>query len=85
MNYMYVRFNPKPTGWIEPLLQEVKSNWSTVATPVIDQIHYETFQHNVYSGATAAVGSFTWMLNFDWIYTTNEEYKRRGSGVAPTR
>ena len=56
-----------------------------MATPVIDQIHYETFQHNVYSGATAAVGSFTWMLNFDWIYTSNEEYKRRGSNTAPTR
>ena len=72
-------------GWIEPLLNEVGRNSSTVATPIIDQIHYQTFEHHVFRGSTSAVGTFTWMLNFDWMYTTNDEYKRRGSPVAATR
>ena len=73
------------SGWIEPLLQEVAKNSTTVAAPIIDQIHFQTFQHNLFSGSTSAVGTFTWMLNFDWTYTRNDEYARRGSPVAGTR
>ena len=47
------------------MLNEVGRNSSTVATPIIDQIHYQTFEHHVFRGSTSAVGTFTWMLNFD--------------------
>ena len=46
---------PLLSGWIEPLLQEVAKNSTTVAAPIIDQIHFQTFQHNLFSGSTSAV------------------------------
>ena len=32
-------------GWLEPLLSEIKYDRRTVPSPVIDVIHYETFEY----------------------------------------
>ncbi|XP_023237259.1 polypeptide N-acetylgalactosaminyltransferase 11-like [Centruroides sculpturatus] len=50
-------------GWIEPLLERIKTNRITVVCPVIDIINADTLQ---YSGSSIVRGGFNWGLHFKW-------------------
>jgi len=50
-------------GWLEPLLDRIRIEPSAVVNPIIDSIHYDTFQ---YSRVDLNQGGFNWSLNFDW-------------------
>lgn len=64
-------------GWLEPMLDRIKQNWTTVVTPVIDVIHENTFEL-LYQGAKGTnVGGFDWNLVFTWHSVPDEERKRR--------
>jgi hypothetical protein len=49
------------TGWLEPLLDRIARDNSTVACPVIDGIADDTFAYNG-GGSSFQVGGFNWGL-----------------------
>lgn len=50
-------------GWLEPLLQVVQENKTTIACPMIDLINAETL---IYSSSPMVKGGLNWSLNFKW-------------------
>ena len=51
-------------NWLEPLLDGIRRDYTTVAVPVIDIISSTDFS---YSGTPAEViGGFTWDMQFNW-------------------
>ncbi|XP_063692928.1 polypeptide N-acetylgalactosaminyltransferase 1-like [Bolinopsis microptera] len=51
------------SGWVEPLLYEVKKDKTTVPSPIIDVIMFDTFE---YRQANPQVGAFDWSFTFYW-------------------
>lgn len=49
--------------WIQPLLNLIKLNKSTVAVPIIDIINADTF---AYSSSPLVRGGFNWGLHYRW-------------------
>lgn len=64
-------------GWLEPLIDPIARNWSTVMTPVIDVIDKETFQYGFQAASATNVGGFDWSLMFTWHFVPETEQKRR--------
>lgn len=64
-------------GWLEPLIDPIARNWSTVMTPVIDVIDKETFQYGFQAASATNVGGFDWSLMFTWHFVPQTEQKRR--------
>ncbi|PAA89505.1 hypothetical protein BOX15_Mlig010056g1, partial [Macrostomum lignano] len=63
------------TGWLEPLLAEIKRNRRAVACPIIDVISEQNFQYVPASDSTW--GGFNWRLNFRWYPVPQREFDRR--------
>ncbi|XP_022663820.1 putative polypeptide N-acetylgalactosaminyltransferase 9 isoform X2 [Varroa jacobsoni] len=53
-------------GWLEPLLDRIARDPTTVVCPVIDVINDETLEYNVKESAEVNVGGFDWSLQFSW-------------------
>ncbi|XP_052873462.1 putative polypeptide N-acetylgalactosaminyltransferase 9 [Anopheles cruzii] len=53
------------TGWLEPLLDQVDRNETTIAVPLIDRIDDNDLQLIV-NVSSQLVGAFEWDLNFGW-------------------
>ncbi|GIY95758.1 putative polypeptide N-acetylgalactosaminyltransferase 9 [Caerostris extrusa] len=64
-------------GWLEPLLQRIANNWTTVVCPVIDVIDDETFEYHFRESGEVNVGGFDWNLQFSWHAMPDREQKRR--------
>ncbi|XP_022309046.2 polypeptide N-acetylgalactosaminyltransferase 5-like [Crassostrea virginica] len=64
-------------GWIEPLIDPIARNWTTVMTPVIDGIDRDNFKFNYQAAAATNVGGFDWSMTFTWHLIPNAEQKRR--------
>lgn len=64
-------------GWIEPMLDRIAQNWTTVVTPVIDVINDDTFGFQFQDAKGTNVGGFDWNLVFTWHGIPAEERKRR--------
>ena len=52
--------------WLQPLLQRVKNNKRTVASPIIDNINLINYEFEPVS--TNLRGGFDWRLDFFWEY-----------------
>jgi polypeptide N-acetylgalactosaminyltransferase len=53
-------------GWLEPLLDRIARNSSTVVCPVIDVIHDTTFEYLGVLDEPLNIGGFDWTLQFSW-------------------
>ncbi len=71
-------------GWLEPLLDEIARDPTTVVCPVIDVINDKTFEYH-YRGEAGAVnvGGFDWNLQFNWHSVPDREKKRRKHSTDP--
>ena len=54
------------SGWLEPLLDRIARNHTTVVSPVIDIIADDTLEYNAKESAEVNVGGFDWSLQFSW-------------------
>lgn len=73
------------TGWIEPLLDRIKRNSSTVVCPVIDVIDDETFEYHYSKAYFTNVGGFDWSLQFNWHAIPERDRKNRKRHIDPVR
>uniref|UniRef100_F1KZ71 Polypeptide N-acetylgalactosaminyltransferase n=1 Tax=Ascaris suum TaxID=6253 RepID=F1KZ71_ASCSU len=72
-------------GWIEPLLDRIKRNSSTVVCPVIDVIDDETFEYHYSKAYFTNVGGFDWSLQFNWHAIPERDRKNRKRHIDPVR
>jgi len=72
-------------GWLEPLLDRIAWNRTTVVCPVIDVIDDENFKFNFGSAKATSIGGFDWNLQFSWHAIPDYEKSRRKSEVDPIR
>lgn len=63
-------------GWLEPLLQRIKEEPTAVVCPVIDVIHWNTFEYLGNAGEPQ-IGGFDWRLVFDWHIIPQREQDQR--------
>ncbi|KAK0144724.1 Polypeptide N-acetylgalactosaminyltransferase 4 [Merluccius polli] len=71
-------------GWIEPLLERIGENKSTIVCPVIDTIDWNTFEFYMQTDEPM-IGGFDWRLTFQWHAVPEVERKRRKSHIDPIR
>ncbi|XP_071546365.1 polypeptide N-acetylgalactosaminyltransferase 1 isoform X3 [Panulirus ornatus] len=71
--------------WMEPLLQRIKESRTAVLVPIIDVIDDKTLEYYHGNGRYFQVGGFTWSGHFTWIEISEDEQRRRGNPVGPTR
>jgi len=62
-------------GWLEPLLDRIARNSSTVVSPVIDVIDFDDLEYHS-SPTILQVGGFEWTLHFKWNPIPEHELKR---------
>ncbi|XP_037075989.1 putative polypeptide N-acetylgalactosaminyltransferase 9 [Pollicipes pollicipes] len=63
-------------GWLEPLLDRIARNRTTVVCPVIDVIDDTTLEYHFQRASGTSVGGFDWNLQFTW-HSIPEREKRQ--------
>ena len=71
------------TGWLEPLLDRIAKNTTTVVCPVIDVIDDTTLQYHYHDSTGVQVGGFDWNLQFNWHPVPDSERKRHKDPSEP--
>ncbi|KAL7016776.1 hypothetical protein ACKWTF_010134 [Chironomus riparius] len=71
------------TGWLEPLLDRIAKNTTTVVCPVIDVIDDTTLQYHYHDSTGVQVGGFDWNLQFNWHPVPESERKRHKDPSEP--
>lgn len=71
------------TGWLEPLLDRIARNTSTVVCPVIDVIDDTTLQYHYHDSTGVQVGGFDWNLQFNWHPVPDGEKKKHKDPSEP--
>ncbi|OQV18530.1 Polypeptide N-acetylgalactosaminyltransferase 5 [Hypsibius exemplaris] len=72
-------------GWLEPLLDRIARNWTTVVCPVIDVIDDSTFEYHYGRASGTQVGGFDWNLQFNWHGIPDHEKQRRKYDTDPVQ
>ncbi|EYC30509.1 hypothetical protein Y032_0005g2687 [Ancylostoma ceylanicum] len=72
-------------GWIEPLLDRIKRDPTTVVCPVIDVIDDQTFEYHYSKAYFTNVGGFDWGLQFNWHAIPERDRKLRSRAIDPVR
>ncbi|KAH8404044.1 hypothetical protein KR215_008593 [Drosophila sulfurigaster] len=70
-------------GWLEPLLDRIARNSTTVVCPVIDVIDDTTLEFHYRDSSGVNVGGFDWNLQFSWHAVPEREKKRHNSTSEP--
>ncbi|VDL68300.1 unnamed protein product [Nippostrongylus brasiliensis] len=73
------------TGWLEPLLDRIKRDPTTVVVPVIDTIDDDTFKYNMVKAQHINVGGFDWSLQFSWHGIPERDRSLRARNIDPVR
>ncbi|KAL1494443.1 hypothetical protein ABEB36_010041 [Hypothenemus hampei] len=71
------------TGWLEPLLDRIARNWTTVVCPVIDVIDDTTLAFIFHDSSGVNVGGFDWNLQFNWHAVPQHEKERHENTAEP--
>ncbi|XP_065337982.1 putative polypeptide N-acetylgalactosaminyltransferase 9 [Cloeon dipterum] len=71
------------TGWLEPLLDRIARNSTTVVCPVIDVIDDTTLEYHYRDSGGVNVGGFDWNLQFNWHSVPERERKRHENSAEP--
>ncbi|VDL80786.1 unnamed protein product [Nippostrongylus brasiliensis] len=69
--------------WLEPLLDRIKRNPTTVASPIIDDIDRNTFKYKYDKARDVYIGLFDWNLRFVWHPLTDRIRKQRSRDIDP--
>ncbi|EYC19909.1 hypothetical protein Y032_0023g776 [Ancylostoma ceylanicum] len=72
-------------GWLEPLLDRIRRNSTTVVSPVIDMINIETFEYRYLNSYYTLVGGFDWFLRFTWHEIPERDRQLRIRTIDPVR
>ncbi|XP_066248232.1 putative polypeptide N-acetylgalactosaminyltransferase 9 isoform X1 [Euwallacea similis] len=70
-------------GWLEPLLDRIARNSTTVVCPVIDVIDDNTLAYIYHDSSAVNVGGFDWNLQFNWHSVPQHEKKRHKNTAEP--
>ncbi|KAK3908178.1 Putative polypeptide N-acetylgalactosaminyltransferase 9 [Frankliniella fusca] len=70
-------------GWLEPLLDRIARNKTTVVCPVIDVIDDTTLEFHWRDSDGVSVGGFDWNLQFNWHAVPERERKRHQNSAEP--
>lgn len=70
-------------GWLEPLLDRIARNSTTVVCPVIDVIDDTTLEYHFRDSSGVNVGGFDWNLQFNWHAVPERERKRHNNSAEP--
>ncbi|KAJ2948958.1 hypothetical protein O0L34_g5896 [Tuta absoluta] len=70
-------------GWLEPLLDRIARNKTTVVCPVIDVIDDNTLEFHYRDSSAVNVGGFDWNLQFNWHPVPARERARHGHTAEP--
>ncbi|XP_070490427.1 putative polypeptide N-acetylgalactosaminyltransferase 9 [Chironomus tepperi] len=63
-------------GWLEPLVDRIANNKTSIAVPVIEQINDETFELQPRDRSHfVSLGGFGWNLQFRWFYMKSTDRK----------
>ena len=73
------------SGWLEPLLDRIAADKSTVVCPVIDVIEDETLRYLYGSARSTSIGGFDWGMQFTWHAIPDSERNRRTHDIDPIR
>ncbi|EDV26795.1 uncharacterized protein TRIADDRAFT_22565 [Trichoplax adhaerens] len=71
-------------GWLEPLLNRIHQDRTTVVCPEIDSIDLNNFAYK-YGPSGVLRGTFNWDLSFKWSIAPTSERLRRTSATDPMR
>ena len=64
-------------GWLEPLMERIYLNRTTVVCPVIDIISWQKIEYIDSRGTVWERGGFSWGLEFNWKKIPDYEQQRR--------
>lgn len=70
-------------GWLEPLLDRIARDSTTVVCPVIDVIDDTTLEFHYRDSGFVNVGGFDWNLQFNWHAVPEKERKRHKNSAEP--
>ncbi|XP_043269819.1 putative polypeptide N-acetylgalactosaminyltransferase 9 isoform X2 [Venturia canescens] len=70
-------------GWLEPLVDRIARNPTTVVCPVIDVIDDTTLEYHWRDSGGVNVGGFDWNLQFNWHAVPEREKKRHENSAEP--
>ncbi|KAL1494495.1 hypothetical protein ABEB36_010086 [Hypothenemus hampei] len=70
-------------GWLEPLLDRIARNSTTVVCPVIDVIDDTSLAYIYHDSSAVNVGGFDWNLQFNWHAVPQREKQRHKNTAEP--
>lgn len=70
-------------GWLEPLLDRIARDSTTVVCPVIDVIDDTTLEYHFRDSTGVNVGGFDWNLQFNWHAVPESEKKKHKNSAEP--
>ncbi|XP_029938153.1 polypeptide N-acetylgalactosaminyltransferase 15 [Salarias fasciatus] len=71
------------TGWLEPLLERVAQDRTTVVSPIVDEIDWQTLQYSATQWPVQ--GLFDWRLDFHWESNPQLQEKDPEMNVQPVQ
>ncbi|XP_071447179.1 putative polypeptide N-acetylgalactosaminyltransferase 9 isoform X1 [Hetaerina americana] len=71
------------TGWLEPLLDRIARNSTTVVCPVIDVLDDTTLEYHWRGSGAVNVGGFDWNLQFNWHAVPERERRKHKDSAEP--